>query len=279
MSDVITLKEPKPIRIGGKNGRVLLMDESFNPIRSDTVRSFNPIRETSQRQNSATDSDEQLYLSATTKSSEIVSNQKSRSRTGRDLDESFSSSSEQFSSESDKVSWSNIFPQYQKTGSRFRPDMNESQYDSAGQEVWAGSRSLSLSSSDRERSLTYQHLDAIRATSQNYFNPKDIFTQTPIYYIRPAFTKRIPTPKTFPDHHFDPDFNRGSTATTSRASTQRSKTNTNDNTNWVLLPATWGSSTASASSSNVLDSVEAENQPRKAKNTGFGHWIQLKGGF
>lgn len=275
MSDVIGPKEPKPIRIGGKNGRVLLMDESFNPIRSDTVRSNIPIR-----QNSAVDSDEQLYMSASTKSSEIDSsrNRKSSSRSGRD--QSFSSSSsQQFSSECDEISWSNIFPQNQRTGTRFHPDINESQYNSAGQIVWAGSRSPSLSSSDRERSLTYQHLDAIRATSQNYFDPKDIFTQTPIYYIRPAFTKRVPTPKSYPDTHLDPDFNLGSTTTVSRASTQRSKTNTNDNTNWVLLPATWGSSTASASSSNVLDPVEAKNQSRKAENAGFGHWIQLRGGF
>ena len=254
----VSRKPKKPIRIGGKNGRILFMDESFNPIPAIP-------------ENSSDSTENEDAFSASTKSSKLVrdrTNSVTGSSKTRDFFETHSSSG-QFS-ESDDDYWSSKMPRSQNSGNN--PRLTRLETDSLSSFTSStGRRSLSptLSSSDHERSLTtYQTI------RQDYFDPKNIYSQAPIYYIRPAFNKRVPTPKpkTFPDFNFD-DF---MLTTNSRSSSKsRTKTDTeteiNENSNWVLLPAAWGSAVQV-----VLDPLEVPIESGQAKNSGLGHWIKLK---
>ena len=262
----VARKPKKAIQIGGKNGRILLMDDSFNPIPA--------VDHSSSIEN-------EDAFSASTKSSELVRDRTSSiigSNKARNFFETRSSSG-QFS-ESDDDYWSSKMSRSQNSGTKPRLTRVEtnslsSLSSSTGHRAWVGSRSPTLSLSDHERSLTtYQTCDALRQASQNYFDPKNIYSHAPIYYIRPAFTKRVPTPKpkTFPDLNFN-DFTLTTTthSPSSSKSGERSKTEINETSNWVLLPATWGSTVQV-----VLDPLEDPVKSGQAKIAGFGHRIKLK---
>jgi hypothetical protein len=81
-------------------------------------------------------------------------------------------------------------------------------------------------------------------SSRDYF---DTFSRTPIYYFGPEFSKKVPTPKKFPDLTYD-DF-----LVQPRPHSGKAKT-ISDSSNWVLLPAAWGSTPV-----QVVDPVEAKN--------------------
>jgi hypothetical protein len=274
MSDV-SHEEKKNVRIFGKNGRILAMDESFNPVSSKIAKSSPNF--------SAKNSGENFYLSATSKNSDLIKKdlflfRDRASHAGPRSSRYFQDSSLSSQSESENEYWSTYYDRTLRNNhSTFKREV-ELPYSSSSCLARVGSRSPTLASaSDHERSLTtYEHLNAVRSSSQNHFDPNfnNTFTHTPIYYIRPAFTKRIPHPKTMsPTQTLITDRDKTYTDGTSTQVTKRDKTDTNDNSNWVLLPASWG-----PTSKGFLEPVEAAAKSGEAKNPGIGLWVKLKGG-
>jgi hypothetical protein len=105
-----------------------------------------------------------------------------------------------------------------------------------------------------------------------------MFSAAPIYYVRPAFTKKIPAPKNFPDLNYDdfsmPAYAHAHASANANATKQRSSNATNasnQTSNWVLLPATWG-----PTSQVELGPLEAKDESGEAKNSRRGLWVLLK---
>ena len=281
MSDVVP-EEKKSVRIVGKNGRILAMDESFNPVSTKVTNSS--INHYSVKPASSKNNDKSLYMSAASpKSSDHIEKdvffiRDRASFVGPRSSRYFQpdSLSSQFS-ESENDYWSN----YRDRASRssFRDELDVPTLSSS-QQARVESPTL-ISASDHERSLTtYEHLHTIQSTSQNCFDPnfKYPFTNTSIYYIRPAFTKRIPHPKTMsPTQTLITNRDKTNThrenTNTNTLVTKRDKTDTNDNTNWVLLPASWG-----PTSKGFLEPLETEAKSGETQNTRIGLWVKLKGG-
>ena len=234
-------KSKRLIRIGG---RVLEMDDSFNPVAA--------------RDDISTK--ERRYLER-----DVSSGFGSRSSRDRiDLSPSPLPSSSPSSSSSSSPS--SLTPS-SETFSVLCERLDSLVTSSTGHRARAGSRSSSVTSLNG--SLSRSGLETVGAASQNYFDPTDFFSQGPIFYMRPEFSKRIPTPKKFPDLSYD-DFlvQQKPQVGSARAS--------GDNSNWVLLPAaSWGSA---SNLQAVMDSVEAKVKSGEAKNSGLGFWVMLKSG-
>ena len=281
MSDVVP-EEKKNVRIVGKNGRILAMDESFNPVSTKITNSS--INHYSVKPISTKNNAESLYMSASPKSSadhndkDVFLIRDRSSFVGPRSSRYFQpdSLSSQFS-ESENDYWSTYHDQALRNNhSSFRDELDVPTSSSSQQARVESISPTLISASDHERSLTtYEHLNAIQSTNQVGFDPNFNypFTNTSIYYIRPAFTKRIPHPKTMsPTQTLIT--NRDKTNThRENTNTKRDKTDTNDNTNWVLLPASWG-----PTSKGFLEPLETEAKSGEAKNARIGLWVKLKGG-
>ena len=230
-------KIQKPKRLVRIGGRVLEMDDSFNPVVTG---------------NAASTKDRRCL------ERDVSSGFGSRSSRDRiDLSPSpFASSS------SSPTPSSEIF-------SFFGEKLDSLVTSSTGHRARAGSRSSSVTSLNGSLRRNEPELETVRTASRNYFDPTDFFSQAPVFYMKPEFSKRLPVPKKFPDLSFDdflvqPKPQVGSTRALG------------DNSNWVLLPAaSWGSA---ANLQAVMDSMEAKVKSGEAKNSGLGFWVMLKSG-
>lgn len=135
----------------------------------------------------------------------------------------------------------------------------------------AESRSASMTSSDESLQSGQQTYESVGAPGRNYF---DVFTEGPIYYIKPEFTKPIRVPKHFPELAYDDFFVQQPVYSGKKQRSKVDNTKANENSNWVLLPAAWRPSVQADT-----DTVEAKNESSEAKISRFGFWVTLKPGM
>ena len=78
----------------------------------------------------------------------------------------------------------------------------------------------------------------------------------------------------FPDLAYDDFFVQQPLYSGKKQRSKVDKTKANENSNWVLLPATWRPSVQADA-----DTVEAKNESSEAKISRFGFWVTLKPGM
>ena len=109
-----------------------------------------------------------------------------------------------------------------------------------------------MTSSDESLPSGQQTYESVGAPGRNYF---DVFTEGPIYYIKPEFTKPIRVPKHFPELAYDDFFVQQPLYSGKKQRSKVDKTKAN------------------------ADTVEAKNESSEAKISRFGFWVTLKPGM